>query len=517
MSLDSDYRSDAPAFRPRMGAAAEDMAAFFDVSIDMLCIRDLDGRMRSLSRSWETTLDIPLTELLQTPLLTLIHPDDVAGTREVMATVDAGGQVSGFVNRYRRRDGSYRHFEWWARRRGDLIYGVARDVTDRLRLEAERDAALAAAEAASRAKSDFLANVSHEVRTPLNGVIGIIDALSRTDLTPHQAELVSLVASSAAQLEAMVSDLLDVARIEAGRLELTPRPFRPVEVLAPVLEVFRHKAEAKGLTFTVQLEALDTPRLGDGARIAQVLTNLLSNAVKFTDEGGVTVGISGRDDRLQLVVADTGVGFDAAAAGFLFQRFSQADASILRRFGGTGLGLSICRAVVELMDGTIVAHARPGEGARFEVSLPLGGAVTDSAVAAAALPIAAAALFGRRVLLAEDHPVNQRVVQLILDSQGVELTIVDDGAAALAALEASRFDLVLMDMQMPGMDGLTATRRIREQEAVSGRARLPVVMLSANAMAEHQAAALEAGADLHLPKPITAGPLLAGLQTALGL
>ncbi|HEV7354087.1 MAG TPA: ATP-binding protein [Brevundimonas sp.] len=516
MSLDPDFRSDAASFLSGSDTAEAEMAAFFEVSVDMLCVRDLDGRMHTLSRSWETTLDIPVAELLRTPLITLIHPEDVEPTRRVMATANGGGQVAGFINRYRRRDGSYRHFEWWARRRGDLVYGVARDVTDRLRLEAERDAALAAAEAASRAKSDFLANVSHEVRTPLNGVIGIIDALSRTDLTPHQAELVSLVASSGAQLEAMVADLLDVARIEAGRLELTPRPFRPAEVLAPVLEIFRHRAEARGLTFTTRLEGLDAVRRGDGARIAQVLTNLLSNAVKFTEQGHVSVEVLADGDELQLVVADTGVGFDAAAAGFLFQRFSQADASILRRFGGTGLGLSICRAVVDLMAGSITADARPGEGARFEVRVPLPPA--EAAIAGPQPPDPAGAMLaGRRVLLAEDHPVNQRVVQLILDSQGVELTIVDDGAAALAALETGRFDLVLMDMQMPGMDGLTATRRIRAQEAASGGPRLPVVMLSANAMAEHQAAAREAGADLHLPKPITAAPLLAGLQTALGL
>jgi PAS domain S-box-containing protein len=508
----------ADATPPSQLDAAADVAAFFEVSVDMLCVRDLDGRLRRLSRSWETTLDIPVDELLQTPLLTLIHPDDVEPTRRIMATADAGGQIAGFVNRYRRRDGSYRHLEWWARRRGELIYGVARDVTERLRLEAERDAALKAAEAANHAKSEFLANVSHEVRTPLNGVIGIIDALSRTDLTPHQAELVALVASSGAQLETLVSDLLDVARIEAGRMELTPRAFRPIEVVAPVLEIFRLKAESRGLTFTAQLDGLDRARHGDGPRIGQILTNLLSNAVKFTEAGRVAVTIAGDGEALHLTVEDSGVGFDAAAASFLFQRFSQADASILRRFGGTGLGLSICRALVDLMDGTIEATSRPGQGARFDVRLPLPAAAPEPACAGASpqLPLPGV-LVGRRVLLAEDHPVNQRVVQLILDSQGVDLTIVGDGAAALAALQTGRFDLVLMDMQMPGMDGLTATRALRELEAATGAPRLPVVMLSANAMPEHRAAAAAAGADLHLSKPVTAAPLLSCLADVLGL
>ncbi|MFN3354063.1 MAG: ATP-binding protein [Brevundimonas sp.] len=515
-SMEPTPRTDADAapFPSRFAHAAEDIAAFFDVSVDMLCIRDMEGRLRTLSRSWETTLGVPLEELERVPLVTLIHPEDIEPTRRTMEIANAGGQVAGFVNRYRRRDGTYRHLEWWARRKGDLIYGVARDVTDRLRLEAERDAALRAAEAASQAKTDFLANVSHEIRTPLNGVIGIVDALSRTELTPHQAELVSLVATSGATLEALVSDLLDVAKIEAGRMELEPRPFVPDEVFAPILETFRLKAEGKGLTLHVESWGLRQTLLGDGPRIAQVLTNLLSNAVKFTGDGSVTARLACQDGVLRIEVSDTGVGFDPEAAGFLFQRFSQADASITRRFGGTGLGLSICRSLVELMGGTIEARSAPFRGATFDVRIPLTTAEADERDGDQAANDAGT-LVGRRVLLAEDHPVNQRVVQLILESQGVELVIVQDGQAALEALDAADFDLVLMDMQMPVMDGLTATRMIREREGALARSRTPVLMLSANAMAEHRAAAEAAGADRHLAKPITAGPLLTEMLAAL--
>ena len=505
---------DAAPFPSPFAQAAEDIAAFFDVSLDMLCIRDMEGRMRTLSRSWETTLGVPLEELERVPLVTLIHPDDIEPTRRTMEIANAGGQVAGFVNRYRRRDGTYRHLEWWARRKGDLIYGVARDVTDRLKLEAERDAALKAAEAASQAKSDFLANVSHEIRTPLNGVIGIVDALSRTELSPHQAELVSLVATSGATLEALVTDLLDVAKIEAGRMELELRPFAPDALFAPILETFRLKAEAKGLALHVESWGLGRPLIGDGPRIAQVLTNLLSNAVKFTGEGSVTARLAHRDGVLRIEVSDTGVGFDPEAAGFLFQRFSQADASITRRFGGTGLGLSICRSLVELMGGTIEARSAPFRGATFDIRIPLAIANVvqsdDSEAGDEAAPLS-----GRRVLLAEDHPVNQRVVQLILESQGVELVVVEDGRAAVDAVASAAFDLVLMDMQMPIMDGLTATRMIRSREAVEARPRSPILMLSANAMAEHRQAAEEAGADRHLAKPITAGPLLAEMSAAL--
>ncbi|MBW8303121.1 MAG: response regulator, partial [Brevundimonas sp.] len=264
-------------------------------------------------------------------------------------------------------------------------------------------------------------------------------------------------------------------------------------------------------------------------RIRQVLGNLLSNAVKFTAEGSVSVTVEiwaddpeGRGDahRLALTVEDTGVGFGSAHAPRLFDRFNQADSTITRRFGGTGLGLSICRSLVEMMGGEIEARSTPGAGSRFRFVLPLRRArsladydAREAAPGPLALPDAGRPL---RVLLAEDHPTNQRVVQLILSSQGAVVVIAGDGALAMEAFEAGDYDVILMDMQMPVMDGLTATGVIRAIEARTGRARTPVVMLSANAMAEHREDALAAGADSHVAKPITAASLLAGIQAVIG-
>jgi len=529
---DEDGRETALLADPDPGGGA-DLSTFFDVSLDLLVIRDIEGRVVRVSPSWRHALGYSPEEMQGVALLTLVHPDDLPGTRGSIQEVEnrrPGDPVIGHINRYRHKDGSYRTLEWRARRFGDHIYAVARDVTDRVVAEQALIDAKAAAEAANTAKSEFLANMSHEIRTPLNGVIGIVDALSRTPLSPEQAEMVALIRGSGVTLERLVSDILDVSKIEAGQLDLESRPFDLEEALEP-LAVMAARAGDKGLAFRVER----TPEarglfVGDSTRIRQVLGNLLSNAIKFTATGSVTVRIEAWPDdpdmpaaphQLAFTVEDTGVGFNAGHAANLFARFHQADSTITRRFGGTGLGLSICRSLVVMMGGSIEARSTPGAGSRFRFVLPLdrAGSLADYDAREAAGGAAEPALTGRpiRILLAEDHPTNQRVVQLILGGQGAEVVIADDGAQAVAAFEAGVFDVVLMDMQMPVMDGLTATRAIRAFEASQPhRTRTPVVMLSANAMAEHRAESAAAGADSHVAKPITAVSLIAGIQAVLG-
>jgi PAS domain S-box-containing protein len=498
----------------------------------MLCIRDSAFRFVKVNRAWETALGYSIAELEGAPMLSFIHPDDAAASHGHMLRLEVEEEVFGFTNRYRHRDGGYRHLEWRARRVGDRVFGVARDVTERLAIEAEMLAARATAEAANRTKSEFLANMSHEIRTPLNGVIGLTAALARTNLTPDQREMVSLIENSGVTLERLVSDVLDFSKIEAGRLEIETRAFDIRAELDDLLEVYRRRAEEKGLRFDIDYG--DRTRgdfLGDGVRLRQVLGNLLSNAVKFTAEGGIGLKVHVQDSalaaepsRLILEVRDTGVGFDPAFARDLFERFSQADGTITRRFGGSGLGLSITRGLVELMGGEIRAESEPGRGSTFSIDLPLARhrplADYDAARASTqAAPRDAARtkrLATLRVLLAEDHPVNQRVVQMILVPFGVDLVIAGDGAQAVEAFGAGQFDLVLMDMQMPVMDGLTATRTIREQEArAPGRRRTPILMLSANVMRQHTEAATAAGADGYLAKPVTVASLADGMLDIL--
>jgi PAS domain S-box-containing protein len=528
--VDPDPRFGAGVFPPLM-ARVVDVNTFFDVSLDLLVIRDMEGLVLKASRSWETTLGHPPSEMEGQPLLRLVHPDDMPGTLDSVVEVKTrkpGDPVLGFTNRYKHKDGSYRLLEWRAQRFEDCIYGVARDVTARVAAERELLEAKAAAEAANRAKSDFLANMSHEIRTPLNGVIGILDALSRTPLDAEQQEMVGLIRDSGVTLERLVSDILDVSKIEAGELQLEIRPFDLDQALRPSIELARLRADDKGLVF--HLDRADAARgrfVGDGVRLGQIVGNLLSNAITVTAAGGVTLRVA-LDETIEppaltLTVEDTGVGFDAGQAQRLFNRFSQADTTISRRFGGTGLGLAICRSMAELMGGRIAASSTPGVGSRFVVTVPLARAEPLSdydarETRAAAAPAAPTLAEDRplRVLLAEDHPTNQRLVQLILGPLGCDLVTVDDGEQAVRAFAPGHFDVVLMDLAMPVMDGLTATRAIRAAEARLGAAPTPILVLSANAMAEHQEQALAAGANLHVAKPITAASLVAGIEAVVG-
>jgi PAS domain S-box-containing protein len=396
---------------------------------------------------------------------------------------------------------------------------ICQDVTERRADIQALTEARDAAEAANRAKSAFLANMSHEIRTPLNGVIGIVDALARTGLDGGQAEMVELVRSSAETLERLLSDVLDLARVESGRIEIHPEPFHLGEAVREVARLCRPAADGKGVALRVEIAPeADRMGLGDGVRVRQVLTNLVSNAVKFTAEGEVRLVAApdSEGDRVRFEVIDTGVGFDAEQKARIFGRFQQADGSITRRFGGTGLGLSISRELAELMDAELDCESAPGEGATFtfRVTLP---SVEDAADARdeAAGPAAPEIGAPVRALLADDHPVNRKVVELLLTGSGVALETVENGHEACEAVFASKFDLVLMDMQMPVMDGLTAVREIRAREARSGAGRIPIVMLTANAMAEHVDQSLAAGADLHLGKPIRADALHAAIARAL--
>jgi len=371
------------------------------------------------------------------------------------------------------------------------------------------------AQAANRAKSEFLANMSHEIRTPLNGVLAVSEALSRTRLSAQQRHMLGLVSSSGMVLQQLLSDLLDLARIETARMEIHPVPFHLRQALMDVIQLHAPAGEAKGLSFVLDFDdAVDGWVLGDLVRFKQVLTNLVSNAVKFTEAGTVTVRARPAPSTggFEFSVEDTGVGFTPETRERLFHRFEQADSSITRRFGGSGLGLSICGQLVELMNGDLTCESEPGRGSVFRFTLPLppcGGAAEATAAPLARLTRRL------RVLVADDHPTNRKVVELVLSQADVDLVMVEDGAQAVEAVGTASFDAILMDMQMPVMDGLTATRAIRRLEDAEGRRRTPIIMLTANALPEHVEQAMAAGADHHIAKPLKTAELLEALG-ALG-
>ncbi len=393
---------------------------------------------------------------------------------------------------------------------------LSSDFTEQKKHEAELAAALEQARSANVAKSRFLANMSHEIRTPLNGMVAVTEALSRSALTPTQSEMVALIRSSSETLQILLSDILDLARIESGQMKISNAPFDLVRLVDDTQNLYANAASEKGVQFTCHIAPeARTWVMGDAVRTRQILNNLLSNAVKFTNEGHISLSVSRRSTNLLIRVDDTGIGFEAANLRHLFGRFAQADDQITRRFGGSGLGLSICAELADMMGGSVDGTSQPGLGSSFTVSLPLERITPpnpspDPAPSAQALanPSSLASKTGLRILLADDNATNRRVVELILDPQNFTLFQVENGQLALDALENQTFDLVLMDMQMPVMDGLTATRMIRERETERALPRTPIIMLTANAMPEHVAASLDAGADAHLAKPFNVSQML---------
>ncbi len=394
------------------------------------------------------------------------------------------------------------------------IVTVCTDITDLKNDAAALAEARDAAQAASNTKSQFLANMSHEIRTPLNGVIGLAQVMARTELSPDQREMMELIQSSGRTLQVLLSDILDLARVESGRLELSEETFDLGRAVRESARLYESAASEKGLQFFVELAPeADCWITGDMVRLKQILTNLVSNAVKFTSTGFVSLTAAPGPDRaggptLRFSIEDTGIGFDCETRERLFSRFEQADGAITRKFGGSGLGLAISRQLAEMMGGDLDCESEPDGGSAFILTIPYRAA---EAPAPALVSPAIAADSDQpliRVLLADDHPVNRKVVELILAQAPVEITSVEDGARALQACRDADYDLILMDMQMPVMDGLTATREIRLHEAAMGLRRTPIVMLTANALTEHVTMAEAAGADRHLAKPVDAGELL---------
>jgi signal transduction histidine kinase/ActR/RegA family two-component response regulator len=360
------------------------------------------------------------------------------------------------------------------------------------------------AEAASQAKSEFLATMSHEIRTPMNGIMGMLQVLEHSPLNAEQKSQVETAAGSADTLMRLLNDILDFSKIESGKLDFESISFTLAPTVAQVAALLQARAAEKRLHLTLDLARdLPTHVIGDAVRIKQVLLNLAGNAIKFTERGRVDISVRvlRRDDQgvnLRFAVSDTGIGMDAPTQAKLFQVFSQGDSSMNRRFGGTGLGLAISQKLVNRMGGHIVVRSEPGVGSEFsfELALPLSAPAPSPTRAPAAPP---ARLLCGRLLVVEDDRVNQRVIELLLQKLGLTCVIVADGAAAVEVATFERWDAILMDCQMPEMDGFEATRRIRGR--LQDR-RLPIIALTANAMAGDRDACLAAGMNDFIPKPI---------------
>ncbi len=492
---------------------------------DVITVLDPDGRMQYLSPSIEHVVGYTPDELVGRNCFELVHPDD----RERVASAlreraeDRLASSAGTQFRFRHRDGSWRDIEAVSTNgladpaiRGIIV--TCRDITERQQIEQELRVAKEAAEAASRAKSDFLATMSHEIRTPMNGVIGMSELLLGTELTPEQREYAEAIASSGEHLLRIINDILDFSKIEAGRMQLEEFDFDLRSTVEDVAGLLGARAADKGLELTCYCEP-DVPSMvrGDPFRLRQVLTNLVGNAIKFTDEGEVVLRACTEEDSGEHVLArfevsDTGIGITPEQKERLFGAFSQADSSISRRYGGTGLGLAISRQLAQLMGGTMGVESEPGVGSTFWFTARFHKLAQSAIPARSTADISSA-----HALVVDDNATNRRVLEQQLRSWGVENDSAESGQQALQMLRASAesgrpYDLLVLDVQMPGMDGIELTRRVRSD----GQLRSPkVVLLSSVGRSEIAAEARELDVSATLTKPVRHSQLYDTLVNAL--
>ncbi|MDY0170056.1 MAG: response regulator [Thermoguttaceae bacterium] len=460
------------------------------------------------------------TPLSYETFLAIIHPDDRqyvdtqwnASLRgepyDIEHRIVADGQVKWV------REKAYLEFD----NSGELLggFGITQDITTRKNAEEALAAAKVAAEAANQAKSQLLANMSHELRTPMNAILGMIDVALPKAADPTVLDCLQTARGSADLLLTLLNDLLDSARIESGKLELESAPFSLRRMLDHVTRVLSARASEKGLCLYSRMpDGLPDAVLGDRMRLQQILLNLAGNAIKFTERGEVEISVRGRpqdgEGCFEFAVRDTGIGISAAGLDNLFQPFTQADPSMARRFGGSGLGLSICKSLVEMMGGRIWVQSGVNEGSTFyfTVSLPLTKELPFDLETSPTMPTVA--LTQLHILLVEDNPANQKVATYVLQDRGHLVEIAEDGQTAIDLTGRNRYDVILMDVQMPGMDGLEATAAIRKREG--GRGRVPIIAMTAHAMMSDQDRCVAAGMDGYLAKPVNARELIALVES----
>ncbi|MBC9783112.1 response regulator [Heliobacterium chlorum] len=511
----------------------DEILPFFDITPDLFCITGFDGYFAYLNSAWERILGFSKEELFAAPYLTFLHPEDVERTKQAVASLVPGVKTVSFENRLRCKNGTYKHIQWNSALVTEKGYicavGYDRTVNEQVEaatveenkaLEVKLQEAKEAAEAANRAKSEFLATISHEIRTPINGILGMTELLLESELPSEQREYAKTVCDSAYLLLNIINDVLDFSKIEAGKMQLEISDLLLAPMVEETVHFFEAKAKDKGLSLQVSLDdKVNRLMRGDPVRLRQILFNLVSNAVKFTESGKVIVRalIEREEDDAVLIrfeVSDTGIGMSEEACRRLFEPFEQADSSTTRKYGGTGLGLSICKALIDMMGGQIGVNSQEGKGSVFWFVVPFARALaategtessltlinpspTTPAVAEETLPAVKAE---KPILLVEDNSVNRKLVQLQLKKLGLTAHAVVNGWEAVEAFHHQPFSLILMDCQMPVMDGYEATQAIRRSEARKG-GHIPIIAMTAYAMQGDRERCLKAGMDDYLSKP----------------
>jgi len=513
---------------------------FFELSQEMMGIADRDGRMHTMNNAWTKQLGWTIEELGSKPFIEFVSAEDMASVKTVLSELVAGKKSADFSVRFACKFSNERWLEWHVAPDSDgQLFCVVHDIDEARHHQQELEQARATAEAAANSKADFLATMSHEIRTPMNGVIGMANLLLDTDLEAEQRQYTQSVIESGEALLAIIDDILDISKMEAGKLEIDEQDFSIENVVRAVMDVMTPPAMEKRLELTTFI-APEVAKMvrGDAGKLRQILLNLLGNAIKFTDSGTVSVRVTiyhedNMQQNLRFEVNDTGIGISEAAHAHLFKRYSQADSSTSYKYGGTGLGLSISKQLAEMMGGEIGFDSEVNVGSKFwftaclgRVDTPIASAENVAGISASDAAPTGGASDGQsapsdeadvakpnslRVLLVEDNAVNQMLAMAILKKAGHRVDLATDGVEAVKSASNNQYDVVLMDIQMPNMDGLEATRHIRAMDDPKF-ANVYIVAITANALLGDRETCLAAGMNDYLPKPIDQKRLLGALE-----
>ncbi|WP_144005097.1 PAS domain-containing hybrid sensor histidine kinase/response regulator [Solidesulfovibrio fructosivorans] len=495
----------------RLRLRQERCELFFERSVMGILLGDNEGNLFDANPRALELLGYTLEEIRAANIRDLIHPDDM---RMVSCMAGPMASLAGLPftieRRYRRKDGTWLPVQVDFSPlddTGQCFQAMLQDISARRAAEDAKNAALSQVRSASQAKSAFLANMSHEIRTPLNGVMGMLQLLLATPHSPEQDEYMRTAMDAASALLRLLSDILDFSSLDGGTMSLSQELFTVSDVLDPIIASFAHEAAIKGLAFSCRVAPQTPARLrGDPARLRQLLYNLTGNAIKYTTFGRVELDVAPVEKPespcmalLEFAVRDTGIGIPSEKLDHVLDAFAQADASVTRAHGGLGLGLTIVRAIAERMGGRILLSSQPGQGTEARVRLPFA---RPPEMAPPVAPSAKPCLIGRRVLVVEDEAVNRLTIQAMLRRLGCETVLTENGREALARLAGEDFDCVLMDVRMPLLDGLSATRAVRDGSAGARNPAIPILALTAHALTEDREQALAAGVDGYVVKPV---------------
>jgi len=481
----------------------------------LICTHDVDGTILSINPAISMLLGYTNNEMVGTKIDTYLTLKSKSTLKELyLQKLETKGSNTGVFSILAKSGQKYyllyQNYKVVEEGQEPYVVLFAQDITDRIKAEKELLVAKKMTEEAALAKEAFLANMSHEIRTPMNGIMGVTNLLSKTQLDTQQKDYLKLIADSANNLLVIVNDVLDIEKIASGKLELEQIPFRMVEKLSNAVQSFQYKTEEKGLQLAFENYLPDTlVTIGDPYRLVQIINNLINNAIKFTNEGKITVTAelvshSRQDNTVDVAfkIVDTGIGIEPDRIEAVFDPYVQAASDTTRKYGGTGLGLSICKNLIEMQNGNILVTSNVGEGTTFSFYLSYGVGTENDLLPALEEDVVFVGLEGKNVLVAEDVEINQFLAKTLLESWGCMVTIVENGKDAVEIIEQQSFDIVLMDVHMPEMDGLTATRLIR-QMATPSKSSVPIIALTANALKGNEELYLETGMNYYISKPYT--------------